>query len=131
MSETFSILLPHVVLALAGALFLLAGTFAIPRRWFGPAALAVLALTAVMLRLSVSHTLAAGIDSGFSVRSSALAVGFQYCCLAVGALFVLQSISQQSITGLLLCLYILFLASLRFQLFSEEDVTELLTFDFD
>lgn len=96
MSETFSILLPHVVLALAGALFMLAGTFAIPRRWFGPAALAVLGMTAILLRLSVSQTLAAGIDSGFSVRSSALAVGFQYCCLAVGALFVLQSISQQS-----------------------------------
>ena len=96
MSETFTILLPQVVLALAGALFILAGTFAIPRRWFGPAALAVLGITALCLRSSVASTPVVGLDSGLSVRTSALAAGFQYCCLAVGALFVLQSVSNQA-----------------------------------
>jgi NADH-quinone oxidoreductase subunit N len=95
-SETFTILLPQVVLALAGALFMLAGTFAIPRRWFGPAALAVLGITALCLRSSVASTPVVGLDSGLSVRTSALAAGFQYCCLAVGALFVLQSVSNQA-----------------------------------
>ncbi|MFM7161629.1 MAG: hypothetical protein ACKO3P_14840, partial [Planctomycetaceae bacterium] len=49
MSETFSILWPQVVLAAAGSLFVLAGTFAIPRRLFAPAALAVLALVSLLV----------------------------------------------------------------------------------
>ncbi|MCY2963214.1 MAG: NADH-quinone oxidoreductase subunit N [Planctomycetota bacterium] len=92
MSETFSILLPHVVLAVAGALFLLAGTFSINRRLFGPAAIGVLALVGWLLYGS-SLVLAEG--GAIAVRSGAITQGFQYCCLALGALIILQSLSLQ------------------------------------
>lgn len=92
MSETFSILWPQVVLAAAGSLFVLAGTFAIPRRLFAPAALVVLALVSLLLWSGAPAAIAT--QSGLlAVQTSTLAVGFQLACLALAALVVLQTMA--------------------------------------
>lgn len=94
LSETFVLLLPHILLALAASLFLLAGTFRVSPRVFAPVALLVLGVVAGCLWNGSTETAAA--STGLSVQSSPLAVGFQLCCLAAAALFVLQSMSARA-----------------------------------
>jgi len=93
LSDTFALLLPHIALAFAASLFLLAGTFRLAPRVFGPSALLVLGAVAYCLWNSAFAGAAA--SSQLAVQSSPLALGFQFCCLAGGALLVLQSMSLQ------------------------------------
>jgi NADH-quinone oxidoreductase subunit N len=92
--ETLLIVLPQAVLALAGCLFLLAGTFKIAPRNFG--FLAMLVLAAASVALALSARAAATVVVPPALRVSALGFGIQGCCLILGAFLVLQAYSAQA-----------------------------------
>jgi NADH-quinone oxidoreductase subunit N len=109
-SETFYIILPQSLLGIAACLFLLAGTFSIPARRFGPAALVALMAAAGALYYSSHVPLAQGVAQELAqgpasaaqfpvqqaVLQTSLGWGIQWCCLVAGALFVLQSMGAQA-----------------------------------
>lgn len=94
MSETFHLLLPQIVLAIAACALFLAGTTRLPRRFFGPATLAALLTAAAAL----SHV--AGLTSARGglpvVFNTPLSLGFQGLCLFLGSMFVMFAHASQA-----------------------------------
>jgi NADH-quinone oxidoreductase subunit N len=96
--STLQLLLPQTILASLACLFFLGGTFAVsPRRW-GPLALVALALSAAALLYSSRLNISNDDRDVLAVSRTSLALGFQWSCLVIGALFVLMSIQAQSET---------------------------------
>ena len=94
--ESLYILLPQTVLAGLACLFILGGTFPIaPRRW-GPLALLALAAAGAALRYSSQLDAPDTVSSTLAVAQWPVGIGFEWACLAIGALFVLQSMHSQS-----------------------------------
>ncbi len=88
--------MPQTVLASLACLFILGGTFPVsPRRW-GPLALVTLVLSAGALIYSSRISISTDDPYTLAVSRTSLALGFQWSCLLIGALFVLMSMQAQS-----------------------------------
>ncbi|MGQ0634750.1 MAG: NADH-quinone oxidoreductase subunit N [Planctomycetaceae bacterium] len=94
MWQTFEILLPQIVLATLGCLLIVGGALPVASRRWGPVALVALGLAGVALIWSSSRPPAD--TSSLAVAQSALAIGFQWSCLVIGALFVVASLGAQA-----------------------------------
>ena len=96
MLATLQLLLPQTVLASLACLFILGGTFPVSARRWGPLALVALALSAGALYYSCRLDIASDGLFTLAVSRTSLALGFQWSCLVLGALFVLMSMQAQS-----------------------------------
>jgi NADH-quinone oxidoreductase subunit N len=94
--STLQLLLPQTVLAGLACLFILGGTFPVSARRWGPLALFALALSAGALTYSARIDISSDALHTLAVSRTSLAIGFQWSCLIIGALFVLMSIEAQS-----------------------------------
>lgn len=96
MLSTLQLLLPQTVLASLACLFILGGSFPVSARRWGPLAIIALALSAGALVYSSRVSISSDNPYTLAVSRTSLAVGFQWSCLIIGALFVLMSIQAQS-----------------------------------
>ena len=96
MLSTLLLLLPQTVLASLACLFILGGTFPVSARCWGPLALIALALSAGALDYTSRISISSDALYTLAVSRTSLAIGFQWSCLVIGALFVLMSMQAQS-----------------------------------
>lgn len=96
MLSTLQLLLPQTILASLACLFILGGTFPVSARRWGPLALIAMALSAGALVYTSRISISIDDPSTLAVSRTSLALGFQWSCLVIGALFVLMSFQAQS-----------------------------------
>lgn len=96
MLATLLVLLPQTVLAGLACLFILGGTFRIPARRWGPLALVALVFSALALKYISGLDFSDAEKLTLAVSRTPLSLGFQWCTLLLGGLFVLMSMQSQS-----------------------------------
>ena len=96
MYETLCLLLPQTALVIAACGFILGGSFPVSPRHWGPAALGALLIAAGCLVFSSDPSRLSGSGAMSVITQDPLAVGFQWCCLVAGAIFVLMSLAGSS-----------------------------------